>query len=175
MPRKLILSAFTMLSVLLNFCVLAQAEKTPLQAKWKFTKVVMPDHTTFDLDNLKTSYKQFFNNLKQETYHGTITPNDSLYINYLFEKTVNDISRMFIEFKQGNKYVSNSFNRQGDISENTESGTYVFNPLKKEVITRLASKKTTTRFKVISIDKNKLVLKYNSFDGPVITCKKVDS
>ena len=82
---------------------------------------------------------------------------------------------MFIEFKANNKYISNSFNKEGDVTENIESGSYYYNYRNREIITRLyGGKNKATLFKIISLDKTELVIQYaNSPDAAILTCRKV--
>lgn len=143
-----------------------------LTGKWKFIKMET-NSTTFNLDNLTTSYKQFFYKQKHNIYHDAITTNDSLYIQVQFEMVVNDINRMFILFKDNNHYVTNSYDIEGNMTDKTETGTYRFSSSKNEMYTyRHGNKNQLTRVKVISLNKTTLVLKYATGEG-IFTCRKV--
>ncbi len=152
-----------------------QVKDSQLTGKWKFIKMGMPGSIGFDLDDLTTSYKIFFDKHKHDVYHGVITTNDSLYVQVLFEKLVNDVSRMFISFKANKHYETNNYDKSGNMTEKNETGTYFFNKSKHVIYTYPnENKKRSGRFKVLFLDKTKLVIIFDHSSKPaVFTCRKV--
>lgn len=153
----------------------AQPDKR-LTGKWKFIKLQSKTSSGFDLDSLTTFYKQFFYNQKHYSYHDTITANDSLYINVLFEVAVNVVNKMFISFKSDHHYATDHYDREGNLTDKIETGTYNFNSARKEIyIYRDGNKNRARRFKIIFLDKRKLIIASGlSSDPDIFTCRKID-
>lgn len=158
-----------------SLCTLHAQDNGELIGKWKFVKVELESSVSFDLDNLTATYKKFFDKQKREVYHDAITTNDSLYIQVQFEKIVNDVSRMFIEFKSNNRYETNGYNRSGNMTEKPETGTYFYNKGKRIIHTYLnGDKRREGKFKVVFLDKVKLVIISDPASRPAtFTCRRV--
>lgn len=172
--KNLIFWFFYSLSIICNSH--AQVNDKELTGKWKFVKMERPGSIGFDLDNLMSSYKKFFKKQKQDAYQGVITTNDSLYINVLFEKLVNDVNRMFILFKANHHYETNGYSRSGNMTEKPETGTYFFSRKKNVIYTyRNGNKKFAGRLKIIFLDKTRLIMASGkSSKHAVFTCRKVN-
>lgn len=151
----------------------SQADSIKLIGKWKVVKIQFSKNVVFDLDDLTTAYKQFFERQKH-TYNDSLSKNDSLFIQYTFEKTVNDINRMFIDFRTGNHYETNGFNKDGSPSEKKVGGIYNFNPENMEVSTLLnGNKNRLIKYTVTLLNDNWLVMNDTEEANPLImTFKK---
>lgn len=147
-----------------------------LTGRWKFVKLQSKSSSRFDLDSLTTFYRQFFYNQKHYSYHDTISTNDSLYINVLFEVAVNVVNKMFISFDDEQHYSTNHYDKEGNLTDKIETGTFNFNASGKEIyIYRNGNKKLARRFKVIFLDKTKLVMSVGrSSDPDIFTCRKIN-
>ena len=149
----------------------AQSTKSNIIGKWKLTRIAFPSGLSFDTDSLTSSYKQFFNKQKQEAYKGKITENDSLFIQYQFEKAVNDVSKMFIEFRNNNVYVTNHYEK-GELTDKAESGKYNYNSANKTITAYVGnSKRVSAKYKISQPTTGILILKSN--DGTIMKCKKI--
>ena len=129
----------------------------------------------FDLDHLMESYKDFYDQQKRKVYHGTTTTNDSLYIQVLFEKLVNDANKMFISFSADKRYETNGYDKSGNMTEKNETGTYFFEKSKNVIYTYPnGNKNRAGKFKITFLDKTKLVIVFNQSSRPaVFTCRRI--
>jgi hypothetical protein len=151
----------------------AQQASSLLIGKWKFVRIEFAGKAVFDLENLTQSYKDFFNAQKDKAEGDSLTVNDSLHINYRFEKTVNDVSKMFIRFTAGKRYVTNKYSKTGEITDSTETGTFIFNPLTKSINTyRNGKRNERSVYKVVSLHKSRLVIQSGEVMATKITCRK---
>lgn len=172
--KKIVFCFFSSLSIICNSHARVYNDKE-LTGKWKFVKMERPGSIGFDLDDLTTSYKNFFKKQKQNAYHGVITDNDSLYIHVLFEQLVNDVSRMFISFRANKYYETNGYDKSGNMTEKSETGTYFFNNRKNIIYTyRNGNKRQAGSMKVRFLNEKKLVIIFDYSSKPAIfTCRKV--
>ena len=147
-----------------------QQTNNNLIGKWKLTSITFSGGITFDKDSLTSSYKQFFQKQKQQVYKGKISENDSLFIQYQFEKAVNDVSKMFIQFKKNNIYVTNHYDN-GELTDKTESGRYNYNKSTRTINSyKASSKRLVAKYKVISLTEDLLIMK--TTDGTIMKCKR---
>src|SRR4051812_26840707 len=114
------LRAFPIITICLFVLCLstnAQQASSLLHGRWKLRKIEFAGENVFDLDNLTDSYKTFFKRQKEKANPGKLTENDSLHIIYLFEKTVNDVSKMFFRFTKTNTYFTNKYSKTGELTD----------------------------------------------------------
>ncbi len=149
------------------------ANDSLLLGKWKFIKMEVGEQVVFNLNDLLTSYRQFYK--KQEGYNSKITPADSINIQQQFQKMVNDISKMFVEFKPAHRYETNKYGKDGAMLNSTETGTYYYNAAKKQIRTYTnGNKMQLVVLKLLAVSENELVFKYSGgSDAPVFTCRKI--
>ncbi len=142
-----------------------------LTGRWKLVKTEFPHNVTFNLDDLTTSYKAFFTRQKQGLYKGHVTTNDSLYIQVLFEKAVNDFNKMFIEFKGDHHYLTNSYDKDGNLTDITESGKFYYDQSKNTIITYPDDKrKKRGSIQLIFVNRSKLVIQFSN--ASIFRCRK---
>lgn len=130
----------------------------------------------FDLDSLTQSYNQFFNYQKQQNWEGLLSKPDSVQIQQVFERNVNDMRRMYIRFALPNRYTTNKYETGGIISSEPEKGVYKMDTLKK-LLTLIpdGQKKPASNMKVLYFGADKMLLK--SADDPMaptLTCRRVE-
>lgn len=102
-----------------------------LPGNWKFARMEFTPNVYFDLDSLTQSYNQFFNYQKQQNWEGLLSKPDSVQIQQVFERNVNDMRRMYIRFALPNRYTTNKYETGGIISSEPEKGVYKMDTLKK--------------------------------------------
>ena len=146
-----------------------------LIGKWKLEKMVISSEIFFDISNKDSTRRNFLRQQKEKNYNSTWTFQDSSTVELLYQRAMNDIERMFFEFRSDSTYVTNALNRNKGEMEGTEGGTFSFNSNVMELT--LFEDKTKTNInelKVMLLNDTTLVLvgKDRTSRSPVLTYKR---
>lgn len=148
--------------------------QTNLLGKWNVEKIVITPEMFFDLSNIDSTHINFIKQQKKRNYNNSWTSKDSAAVEKQYEKAINGIRQMFVEFKADGSYLTNGVNRGEDKIEGVESGTYTINDGE---ITLKEDKKPTNvnELKIILLNNTTLIVADKSKGSPItsITFKKL--
>ena len=156
-----------------TFC--QTADKKNLIGKWKLEKMVISPEMFFDISDKDSTRRNFLRQQKERNYNSSWTFEDSSTVEMLYQRAMNDIEKMFLEFKIDSTYLTNAFNRAKDEMEGTEGGTFSFNSQTMELT--LFEDKTKTNvneLKVILLNDTTLIVvgKDTTRPSPMLTYKR---